>query len=314
MLGLQGGVIALALGAHDSCALMRSGGVKCWGWNRSGQVGDGTTTDRLRPVAVVGLRSGVTAIAAGTEHTCAVLSTGGAKCWGENTWGQLGDGTTRSTITPVDVSGLSSGVTAITAGDSHTCALTSTGGAKCWGGNVFGELGDGTFDLRRLTPVDVSGLTIGLSAISAGDFDTCALTSSGAAKCWGSNFWGQLGDGTTTDRSTPVDVVGMSSGLTAISGSEHTCAVTNAGGARCWGANQFGELGDGTTTQRLTPVDVYGLAAGARAPAAGLDHTCAVMSAGGVKCWGLNEHGELGDGTTTDHQTPVDVVGLGEGS
>jgi alpha-tubulin suppressor-like RCC1 family protein len=309
--GLNGGVVAIALGAHDSCALMRSGGVKCWGWNRSGQLGDGTTTDRLTPVDVVGLHSGVSAIAAGDEHTCAALRSGGTKCWGENSWGQLGDGTTQISFTPVDVSGLSSRVSGITAGSDHTCAVTSAGGAKCWGLNLFGELGDGTFDWRRLTPVDVSGLSTGVSAISAGDFHTCALTSVGGAKCWGADGNGQLGDGSVRyGQATPLDVVGLSSGVVAISGSEHTCAVTSAGGAKCWGTNHWGELGDGTTTQRLTPVDVYGLATGVRAPAAGLDHSCAVMSAGGVKCWGLNENGELGDGTTTNRLTPVDVVGF----
>ena len=143
-------------------------------------------------------------IAAGGLHSCALTANGGVKCWGVG--GSLGDGSRTGRLTPVNVIGLSSGVTAIAAGLGHTCALTVGGGVKCWGDNEYGQLGDGT-DAHRLTPVDVIGLSSGVTAIAAGDWHTCALTSHGV-KCWGYNIDGQLGDGSRTNRLTPVDVVG----------------------------------------------------------------------------------------------------------
>ncbi len=308
-----GAYTAIAAGESYTCALTAGGGVKCWGYNGNGQLGDGTTMHRNTPVDVSGLTSGVAAIATGGSHTCALTAGGGVKCWGYNWSGQLGDGTNTNRNTPVDVSGLSSGVAAIAAGGSHTCALTAGGGVKCWGYNWDGQLGDGT-TTNRNTPVDVSGLTSGVDAIAAGGSHTCALMAGGGVKCWGRNGSGQLGDGTTTDRNTPVDVSGLTSGVAAIAaGYYHTCALTAGGGVKCWGANWFGQLGDGTTTGRNTPVDVSGLTSGVDAIAAGGFRTCALTAGGGVKCWGNNDYGQLGDGTTTGRNTPADVSGLSSG-
>lgn len=309
--GLTSGVTALAAGGWHTCVLTIGGAVKCWGRNDYGQLGDGTTANRLTPVNVSGLISGITAITVGGWHTCALTSGGGAKCWGRNDIGQLGDGTATNRLTPINVSGLTSGVAAIAAGGGHSCALTSGGGVKCWGRNFEGQLGDGT-TVNRFTPVNVSGLTSGGSAVVAGyGLHTCALTSGGGVKCWGLNDNGQVGDGTTANRLTPVNVSGLTSGVAGIAvGSSHTCVLTGAGGVKCWGGNGFGELGDGTTTNRLTPVNVSGLTSGGSAVVAGVYHTCAPTSGGGVKCWGGNYYGQIGDGTTTDRYTPVDVVGL----
>jgi hypothetical protein len=199
---------AIAAASGHTCALTSAGGVKCWGSNYFGQLGDGTTTDRHTPVDVSGLQSGVAALAAGFGHTCALTSAGGVTCLGWNAYGQLGDGTTIERHTPVDVSGLQSGVAALAAGDFHTCALTSAGGVKCWGRNEYGQLGDGTTTDRNI-PVAVSGLASGVVALAAGEAHTCAVTNDGGVQCWGDNSSGQLGDGTTTVRITPVAVVGF---------------------------------------------------------------------------------------------------------
>ena len=256
----------------------------------------------------------ITAVTAGWNHTCALTSTGGVKCWGANEFGQLGDGTTTPRSTPVDVVGLTTGVVAISAGGQRTCALTSAGGVKCWGSNPFGGIGDGT-TADRLTPVDVVGLTSGVASIAAGAYHTCAVTTGGAAKCWGGNEFGELGNGTTVPSAVPVDVVGLSSGVTAITaGGRQTCALTAGGAAKCWGHNQSGQLGDGGGYSRSTPVDVAGLSSGVVDVAAGGRHTCARLSGGGLKCWGRNDFGQVGDGSEMDRITPVDVQGFTSGA
>ena len=359
MTGLSSGVTAVAGGFHHTCALTTAGGVKCWGGGAAGVLGNGTPGGSSTPVNVTGLTSGVTAIAAGAVQSCAVIVTGGAKCWGNNRYGLLGDGTDTIPLTPVDVVGLPPGVTAISTGFNQTCALTSSGTLACWGWNPAGNI-DGTSS-RRTTPVDVVGLSTGAGSVSAGIFHSCGLTVIGSVKCWGQS--GLLGDGTAAGSSipvevsgltsgvtaisagsyqtcavtsgggvkcwvfayaqgggtlsadpTPVDVVGLSSGVTSVSvGYGHACAVTSAGGVECWGGNDAGALGDGTTTNSLAPVAVFGLSTGVAAISAGSAHSCALMSSGGVKCWGSNTLGQLGDGTTTDALTPVDVVGLPPG-
>lgn len=304
--------LTVAAGGGHSCAITKAGGVRCWGLNDEGQLGDGTKENRSVPVDVPGLGSGVTAIAAGAFHTCVVTAAGGVKCWGYNRDGELGDGSTTQRLAPVDVVGLSSGVKAVAAG-FHTCALLTTGGVKCWGYNAFGELGDGT-KTNRTTPVDAVGLTSGVAAISIQDVHTCALMASGGVKCWGVNLSGELGDGTTTNRSTPVDVTGLSAGVAAVgAGDFASCALLTGGGVKCWGANDQGQLGDGSASDSLTPVDVAGLGGRAKAIAVGSDHACALLTGGAVKCWGYNRNGELGDGGIGNRARPVDVQGVPEG-
>lgn len=329
-------IVAIAAGWGHTCALTAGGGVKCWGSGAGAQLGDGTTTDSATPVDVPGLASGVVAISAGGQHSCAVTTAGGVKCWGGNDFGGLGDGSKNPSATPVDVSGLGSGVIAVEAGLIHTCALTSAGGVKCWGYNSFGGLGNGETSESPL-PVDVRGLASGVSAIATGYEHSCALTTRGGVKCWGSGNGSALGNGSTAASLTPVDVLGLTSGATAIAagpdhacaattrngikcwggnygnspvdvgrvpgditalaaGAGHSCALTGDGGVVCWGSNHFGHLGNGSRTESATPVDVSGLASGVTAIDAGFDHTCALTELGEVNCWGDNWTGQLGDG------------------
>ena len=310
------GATAVRIGGWHVCALTSEGGVKCWGYNGYGQLGNGTRTDSHQPGAVTGLASGVSSIAVGNHHTCAALSAGGVKCWGLNDHGQLGDGTSWNASTPQNVRTLTSGGLALSAGYSHTCALTGAGGVTCWGYNAKGQVGDGS-TTDRSTPVDVTGLTAGVRRVAAGYFDTCAVTNvpGGVVNCWGDNSWGQLGDGTTTNSSTPVAVTALTALMTAVgTAGSFACAITNTGALKCWGDNSSGQLGDGTTTNRPAPVDVVvGLSTGAKVVGTGGLHSCAVTGLWGLKCWGDNRAGEVGDGTTTDRATPVDVVGLTSG-
>lgn len=239
-------------------------------------------------------------------YTCTLLNTGTAKCWGSNGNGQLGDGTTTRRLTPTTVSGLGSGVSAISAAQSHTCAVLDTGAVKCWGLNSSGQLGNDTTTASS-TPVNVSNLS-GVAAVSVGSQHSCALLRTGAVKCWGAG--GRTGDGTNTGRTTPVDVSGLSSGVAAISaGHLHTCALLTTGAVKCWGANNRGELGS-NAGDKNAPFPVTGLSSGVIAISGGENRSCAVLSNGTAKCWGWNDLGGLGNGSTGDQGTPVDVLNV----
>lgn len=342
-------VLQVSPGQNHTCAVTLAGGAKCWGYNGSGQLGDGTQTQRLTPVYVFGLATGVTSIAAGGSHTCALLNTGGAKCWGANGNGRLGDNSQTNRLTPVDVYGLTSGVKSIAAATSHTCALTLAGGAKCWGFNGQNQLGNGNA-LESWIPTNVSGLSSGAASLTVGDpiscivntsggvscwgspgvygatpktvaasnvmsvtsggSHVCLVTLSGSAKCWGDNRYGQVGDSTTIHRwGGPVDVTVLSSGVKSFAlGVWHTCAVTDTNAVKCWGGNANGQLGNGTTSNSLAAVDVLGLTDGAAAIFAGAYHTCSVSTGGSAKCWGANSSGQLGDGSTVQRTASVNVL------
>lgn len=298
--GLTTGIQAISAGNGFACALTAGGGVKCWGRNDLGQLGIGNTTPQNTPVDVSGLTSGVTKISTRFDHTCALTTGGGVKCWGSNAQGQLGTGDTTDRPFPITASNLTSGITAIATGLTNTCAVTTGGGVKCWG--------DG------LSITDVSGLTSGVQAIAAANRTSCALTTGGGVKCWGQNYSGSVGNGSWAAQSTPVQVTGLSSGVQAISaGARFICALMIDGAAKCWGNNESSQLGNVYyLTTRNSPIDVTGLT-GAAQIAAGNRHTCAVTIGGGIKCWGFSGFGALGNKETENQPFPVDVTGLAAG-
>ena len=301
------GVSAVSAG-QGICAVMTTGGLKCWGVARVNGTMDNSSTATDFP----GLSSGVASVSAGGGQACAVLTSGALKCWGRNMRGELGDGTTTDSLTPVQVSGLTSGVASVTIGNQHVCALLTIGSVQCWGAGYSGQIGDNSFSpTERPTPTQVVGLNSGVVAITAGMEFNCALLSTGAVKCWGRGDDGQLGDGTNGNVATPVQVTGLTSGVVAISaGDSHVCALMDSGAVKCWGSNLDGQLGDGSETASNVPVDVIGLDAPAKAVAAGGGQTCVLIEVNDVRCFGANYYGGLGNGTEVSSSTPVKVIGL----
>jgi hypothetical protein len=242
----------LAAGSAHTCGIAGGGVPLCWGQNLSGQLGDGTRNDQAQP-RIVGGGLSFRTIAAGWTHTCGLSANGNAFCWGLNSSGQLGDGSRLDRLEPTLVRGA---VEDIVAGSAHTCGI-SEGQVLCWGGNSFGQLGDGTA-ADNAQPVSVQGIEGRPVELASGAVHTCARTSSGLAFCWGQNFQGQLGDGTTENRARAVPVAGGLTFAELHAGGAQTCGRTATGEQYCWGLNQSGQLGDGTRMSRSTPTLVGG--------------------------------------------------------
>lgn len=323
-------------GAEYGCVVKTDATLLCWGRNDKGQLGNGTTTNSSVPVAVVGVGgtgtlSSIVQVVAGGAQSCALDAAGNVYCWGQNDRGQLGNGTTTGSSTPVQVVGVGGvgtlgGVARLAAGSTHVCAVRTDTTVVCWGANGNGQLGNGTTTDSAVPVVVVGsggiGTLSGAVTVGAGEVHTCASKSDGTVFCWGRNDKGQLGNDTTTDSSSPVQVVGVggSGTLTDVSdvtaGNRFTCSVSTDTTVVCWGENNEGQLGNGTTTNSSSPVQVLGVGgtgslAGVIAVAGGELHACAKRSDGTMVCWGRNDRGQLGNGTTTDSEWPVVVLGVG---
>ncbi|MFZ9697666.1 MAG: Ig-like domain-containing protein, partial [Ilumatobacteraceae bacterium] len=299
-------VTSIESSERQSCAITAQGGVVCWGQNNYGQLGDGTRTNRAYPVSVSGISSGAVKLAMNLWHTCAVMADGTVKCWGRNSWGELGNNSTSDSNVPVTVSGITDAIDIAVSGYA-TCVGHASGGVSCWGYGGHGELGN-TTGASSLLPVRIASISARVTSISADDQTYCATTEDGAAQCWGRNDWGNLGDGTTTRRFAPVEVIGLNSGATKIAVSTHTtCAVTGSGGVMCWGYGGNGQNGNGTTNQYQLPVAVTGITDAIDIDG-GHQHFCARLSSGQLKCWGWNGYGQLGTGNTSNASTPVTVA------
>jgi alpha-tubulin suppressor-like RCC1 family protein len=296
-------------GLQHSLGLTSTGIAYAWGLNSNGRLGDGTTINRSSPVTVVGAITNWSQLSAGDYHSLGLTSTGIAYAWGQNVRGQLADGTTISRSSPVTVVGAITNWSQLSGGQDHSLGVTTTGIAYAWGAASSGRLGDGT-TISKSSPVTVVGGITNWSQVSGGGSHSLGLTSTGIAYAWGSNGSGRLGDGTTTDRSSPVTVVGGITNWSQVSGGrEHSLGVTSSGIAYGWGNNEFGRLGDGTTINRSSPVTVVGGITNWSQVSGGLAHSLGLTSTGIAYAWGYANNGRLGDGDTISRSSPVTVVG-----
>ena len=303
---------AIATGRKHSCALHEGGTISCWGNNYEGQLGNGQSgpntysPDSPAPVKVVGITD-ATAITAGGNnwnhsHSCALHQDGAISCWGDNTHGQLGNGSEDNFSEPAKVVDITD-ATAITAGYHHSCALYKDGTISCWGNNEYGQLGNGQSgpNTDSALPVEVEGIT-DATAISASFSHSCALHQDGTISCWGSEV----------DSVIPVRVADITDAKAITAGYSHSCALHEGGTISCWGFNRSGQLGNGQSGYGFEsdwPVRVAGID-DAKAITTGIDHSCALHQTGTISCWGDNEYGQLGNGTEGDSSVPVQVAGI----
>jgi alpha-tubulin suppressor-like RCC1 family protein len=304
----------VSAGGGHTCGVTTDDRAFCWGNNLSGQLGAGPVGDfSLTPVTVAGgLR--FRSVSVGSHHTCGVTTNSRAYCWGDNSVGQLGNGTTSfENPTPVAVSG-GLQFRQVSAASFHTCGVTTDDRAFCWGLNHQGQLGDGTTN-QRLRPARVVG-GLPFRQVSAGQLsafaatNTCGVTTSNVAYCWGSNFFGQLGIGSRDEEPhpRPVAVVGGRRFRQVSVGAGHTCGLTPANRAFCWGLNSDAQLGDNSRTNRLEPVHVHAQGLEFLQIRGGGRHTCGVATSNVVYCWGRNVEGQLGNGTTFRRPLPTAVA------
>ena len=335
------GLSSLALGSLHTCALIEAGNVKCWGVSMYLGNGNDNTYTRLVPVDVLAaegntdLLDDIVQVSSGRVNTCALTSGGNVKCWGASHWGQLGNGNTVSSNWPVyvieaeDSSNTLDNIVQIAAGTFHTCALTTEGGVKCWGGSSNGTLGSTTRKDKNPAPVVVMGAgsqpLTGIVQLAAGFSFSCALTTEGGIKCWGAGSDGQLGNGSYDAKDVPVDVVDADNkpltGIVQITaGDRHACALTNKGNIKCWGNGKNGELGNAKGTgvtdnvKSAHAINVITAAGGTHLAdivqvAVGKSYSCALTNTANVKCWGIGVLLGNGDNSATEN-VPVDVQSL----
>lgn len=279
VVGLSGAV-GVATGAGFACALLGNGAPVCWGNNGGGVLGvpQGTLALSSTPVTVAQVAN-ATAVSAGWSSACALIAGGTIRCWGDNYFGELGNGSLTSI--PGDVQGITT-ATAVSVGSAHACAIVAGGTVRCWGANLDGELGV-TGVQQSPIPVPVAGVS-GATSIASGHEHTCAIVAGGAVACWGDNYYGQLGRPPSSSPGAPALVPGVSGATALAAGDWHACAILAGGVVKCWGSNVSGELGDGSRIDSFAPVQAINVAS-ATSISAG-SGTCAQFANGGVTCWG----------------------------
>jgi len=331
-----GEVHAIAAGIAHTCAITPEGGVRCWGNNDFGQLGDGTNTGSNVPVDVLGIEGGTT-IVAGGNHTC-ILSGGDVWCWGQNSQGQLGDGSRTDRNVPIKVL---RNVADITAGLDYTCAVMTYGQVMCWGNNDQGQLADGT-KTDRMRPT-LAALISGISNVDAGQNQSCGLTSAGLLKCSSGGSIQEIGWIISAIHGLPetnLDVAvnrfgsiimaliengvpvafqsgqfkminNVSHAIDVDSGINHVCALLDNGTVKCWGSNNYGQLG---RNAKVGSPDIQAVlnVSSAWQLAVGQNHACVLITSNiagtdDIQCWGLNKDGQLGNGTNENSMVPVFV-------
>jgi alpha-tubulin suppressor-like RCC1 family protein len=348
--------VSVSAASTHTCALDDQGGMFCFGSNVRGQLGDGFRTTQTSPQPVPNV-AGATSVGLGSQHSCASLMTGGVMCWGDNSQGQVGDGSFTSRTKATPVVGLGS-VDYLKGGGSHTCARTTAGGIACWGSGGNGELGDGTNNTSSIpryvtlgaaadqltsgvyhscaltggnamcwgspyanTPSDANNGLTGFLGFARSGGHACAILANHTVQCWGDNFYGQLGDGSTvtpTPANTPVVAAGISTAETIYAAEGRTCAILTNGTAMCWGRNYSGTLGTMDNNSMVTsPSPVVGLTGAAQlalrpffSGSFSEEGTCARKIDGTVMCWGGNPYGQVGDGTYVQRYNATLVGGL----
>lgn len=311
--------VQIVAGANHTCVLANDGTVWCWGSGGFNQIANGGTS-ASDPVQVA-LGTGITAsrLFAGGSTTCALTSDTNLTCWGRNNKGQVGNGSTQASggVTPTAVTGIPASFTVadVEVGDLHVCAVATDGSSLwCWGNDLKGQLGtvsDASLDKSTPTQTDSVGGTA--RTVSAGTQFSCATLADNTASCWGNNFYGQLGRGTTSPATTgapgATSVVGSINKV--VTGTDHACALMTGGAVQCWGRNQYGQVGNGTSGSNvLAPAAVSALAGTVLDLAVGANHACAVIATGAVQCWGANSIGQLGVNDQTDRSAAATVVSI----
>ena len=304
----------ISAGEAHTCGLTVDGLALCWGWNWFHQLGTADQVGYFQP-ATPDTDVRFVQISAGAYHNCALATDGRVFCWGYNNWGQNGNGTQEPVARPEPVSG-DLRATAISAGAWHTCALTESGEIYCWGRNDVGQLGHGTGDLYSPTPALVTS-SVRFNAVDAGDTHTCAISRDRKAYCWGSNEYGELGDGAPyreglAGPSTPVPVIMMPEVVQISAGKDNTCAIATTGLGYCWGRNDYGQLGVGSNQHHPVRQPIYVLPLDefkgdrfkfTKIAAGGTTHACGIVE-NSIFCWGTGTSGQLGSWRNTFSSIP----------